>query len=62
VILFSSGSEGTPKGIMLSHKNLIANVKQVITMLNPSLNDKLVIMVCMSAFLIANFKGCIPVV
>jgi acyl-[acyl-carrier-protein]-phospholipid O-acyltransferase/long-chain-fatty-acid--[acyl-carrier-protein] ligase len=41
VILFSSGSEGDPKGIMLSHKNLIANVKQVKTMLNPSLNDKI---------------------
>jgi acyl-[acyl-carrier-protein]-phospholipid O-acyltransferase/long-chain-fatty-acid--[acyl-carrier-protein] ligase len=44
VILFSSGSEGTPKGIMLSHKNLIANVKQVITMLNPSLNDKIMLL------------------
>jgi acyl-[acyl-carrier-protein]-phospholipid O-acyltransferase/long-chain-fatty-acid--[acyl-carrier-protein] ligase len=41
VILFSSGSEGTPKGIMLSHKNLIANVKQVGTMINPSLSDKI---------------------
>lgn len=42
VILFSSGSEGEPKGIMLSHKNLLANVKQARTMLNPDLNDKII--------------------
>ena len=28
VILFSSGSEGTPKGIELTHKNVIANAQQ----------------------------------
>ncbi|WP_456394183.1 acyl-[ACP]--phospholipid O-acyltransferase [Nitratifractor sp.] len=33
-ILFSSGSEGTPKGIELSHRNLLGNIKQVSAMLN----------------------------
>ena len=28
VILFSSGSEGTPKGVMLSHRNLVSNTQQ----------------------------------
>ncbi len=33
-ILFSSGSEGTPKGIELTHKNLMANIKQISALLN----------------------------
>ncbi len=38
-ILFSSGSEGTPKGVELSHLNLATNSRQVADMLNTREND-----------------------
>ena len=38
-ILFSSGSEGAPKGVMLSHTNIMANLKQVSDVLNTQENE-----------------------
>jgi acyl-[acyl-carrier-protein]-phospholipid O-acyltransferase/long-chain-fatty-acid--[acyl-carrier-protein] ligase len=37
-ILFSSGSEGPPKGVMLTHRNIMGNIKQTASILNPQ-ND-----------------------
>ena len=38
-ILFSSGSEGEPKGVMLTHRNFMANIKQVSDVLNMRSED-----------------------
>jgi acyl-[acyl-carrier-protein]-phospholipid O-acyltransferase/long-chain-fatty-acid--[acyl-carrier-protein] ligase len=38
-ILFSSGSESAPKGVMLSHKNIMANLKQTSDVLNTESSD-----------------------
>ena len=38
-ILFSSGSEGAPKGVMLSHRNIMANLKQISDVLNTRADD-----------------------
>lgn len=37
--MFSSGSEGTPKGVELTHRNIISNAKQISSVLNPSNQD-----------------------
>ena len=39
VILFSSGSEGTPKGVELTHRNLMANSRQIADLLNTREDD-----------------------
>lgn len=38
-ILFSSGSEGKPKGVMLSHRNIMGNMKQISLVLNAGEDD-----------------------
>ncbi len=38
-ILFSSGSEGIPKGVCLTHANIISNIKQSVALINPRDED-----------------------
>jgi acyl-[acyl-carrier-protein]-phospholipid O-acyltransferase/long-chain-fatty-acid--[acyl-carrier-protein] ligase len=40
VILFTSGSEGVPKGVELTHRNLLANVRQAIAVIDLSDDDR----------------------
>jgi len=47
-IMFSSGSEGEPKGVMLSHQNFMANIKQVSDVLN--MRDEDVILASLPLF------------
>ena len=47
-ILFSSGSEGAPKGVMLSHRNFMSNLKQIADVLN--MRDSDVVMASLPLF------------
>jgi len=40
VILFTSGSEGDPKGVELTHRNLLANLRQMLAMIDLMDHDR----------------------
>lgn len=40
VILFTSGSESKPKGVVLSHRNMFANIQQARSVIDFTANDK----------------------
>jgi acyl-[acyl-carrier-protein]-phospholipid O-acyltransferase/long-chain-fatty-acid--[acyl-carrier-protein] ligase len=40
VVLFTSGSEGTPKGVVLTHRNIVANCAQLSTVIDFNSSDR----------------------
>lgn len=41
VVLFTSGSEGKPKGVVLSHRAILSNIAQIRSVIEFSIDDKL---------------------
>ena len=40
-IIFTSGTTGTPKGVMLSHRNIVSNIKATLAVLPIGRNDRM---------------------
>ena len=64
VILFTSGSEGTPKGVALSHQNILSNYAQVQLLVDLNHTDKILNVLpifhafgLLGGFLLPLFKG-----
>jgi acyl-[acyl-carrier-protein]-phospholipid O-acyltransferase / long-chain-fatty-acid--[acyl-carrier-protein] ligase len=55
VILFTSGTEGVPKGVVLSHRNVLANVAQAEARIDFGREDRL--FMCLPAFHSFGFMG-----
>jgi acyl-[acyl-carrier-protein]-phospholipid O-acyltransferase/long-chain-fatty-acid--[acyl-carrier-protein] ligase len=41
VVLFTSGSEGVPKGVELTHRNILANIRQMLAVTDLTDNDRI---------------------
>jgi acyl-[acyl-carrier-protein]-phospholipid O-acyltransferase / long-chain-fatty-acid--[acyl-carrier-protein] ligase len=55
VILFTSGTEGVPKGVVLSHRNVLANVAQAKARIDFGRDDRL--FMCLPVFHSLGFMG-----
>jgi acyl-[acyl-carrier-protein]-phospholipid O-acyltransferase/long-chain-fatty-acid--[acyl-carrier-protein] ligase len=50
VVLFTSGTEGKPKGVVLTHANLVSNARQIFTLAAGFLSERDVVMNPLPAF------------